>query len=738
MLTTQDLHALQSGQHPDPYPKLGLHRFEGTLWAHAFLPGAVQVDLLDRHSHQHHGTLQRAPGTDIFSLALPADTPPFAHRFEVRWASGQTARLDDPFAFGPVLGELDVWLLSEGTHQRPYECLGAHPRTLDGVAGVSFAVWAPCAVRVSVVGGFNQWDGRRLPMRLRRECGIWETFAPGLGAGELYKFEIITTSGERLLKSDPYAFRCQLRPDTASVVQALPPARPMAPERACANRFDQPISIYEVHLGSWRKQDGWRWLNYRELADTLVPYVRDMGFTHLELLPVSEHPFDGSWGYQPVGLYAPTARFGTPEDFQYFVDAAHAAGVGVLLDWVPAHFPTDSHGLARFDGTHLYEHADPKEGFHQDWNTLIYNYGRPEVRNYLIGNALYWMERFGIDGLRVDAVASMLYRDYSRAEGQWVPNRFGGRENLEAIDFLRRLNHTVGVERDGALMVAEESTSFPGVSRPPSDDLQSGGLGFHYKWNMGWMHDSLHYFARDPIHRRHHHNELTFGLMYAFSENFLLPFSHDEVVHGKGSLLRRMPGDDWQRFAGLRALYGYMWTYPGKKLLFMGCELAQPTEWSADTQLPWQLLDDPRHAGVQRLVRDLNRVYQHHTPLHQLDTAPEGFAWIAHDDAGQSVLSWLRMDAAGRPLAVVCNLTPQPRPGYRIGVPLAGVWQQIINTDDAVYGGSGQHSGAGPTEAQPAHGHAQSLVLNLPPLACVILAPVPPAPVEPPLSRLHA
>ena len=738
MLTTQDVQAIQSGQHPDPYAVLGLHRFASALWAHAFLPGAQQVDLLDRHSGQHHGRLQRAEGSDVFSLALPADTPPFAHRFEVQWASGHSSRVDDPFAFGLVLGELDVWLLSEGTHQRPFECLGAHPRTLDGVAGVSFAVWAPSAVRVSVVGGFNQWDGRRLPMRLRRECGIWETFVPGLGAGELYKFEIVTASGERLLKSDPYAFRCQLRPETASVVQALPPARPMAPARARANRFDQPISVYEVHLGSWRKQDGWRWLNYRELADTLVPYVRDMGFTHLELLPVSEHPFDGSWGYQPVGLYAPTARFGTPEDFQYFVDAAHAAGVGVLLDWVPAHFPTDSHGLAHFDGTHLYEHADPKEGFHQDWNTLIYNYGRPEVRNYLIGNALYWMERFGIDGLRVDAVASMLYRDYSRAEGQWVPNQYGGRENLEAIDFLRRLNHTVGVERDGTLMVAEESTSFPGVSRPPSADLQGGGLGFHYKWNMGWMHDSLHYFARDPIHRRHHHNELTFGLVYAFSENFMLPFSHDEVVHGKGSLLQRMPGDDWQRFAGLRTLYGYMWAYPGKKLLFMGCEFAQPTEWSADTQLPWALLNDPRHAGMQRLVRDLNRVYQHHTPLHQLDTAPGGFAWIAHDDAGQSVLSWLRFDTEGRPMAVVCNLTPVPRPGYRVGVPLAGAWQEIINTDAAVYGGSGQHSGAGHTEAQPAHSHAQSLVLNLPPLACVILAPVPPAPVEPPLSRLHA
>ncbi|WP_439114901.1 1,4-alpha-glucan branching protein GlgB [Hydrogenophaga sp.] len=732
MLTTQDLHAIQSGHHPDPYDALGMHTVGGALWVHAFLPGAAQVGLIERANGRHRGALLRAPGTDVFSLNLGVETAPFAHQFEVQWADGHTARLDDPFAFGKVLGELDVWLLSEGTHLRPYECLGAHPRTLDGVAGVSFAVWAPSAARVSVVGGFNQWDGRRLPMRLRGECGIWETFVPGLAAGELYKFEVVTSGGERLLKSDPYAFRCQLRPDTASVVHGLPPARPMAPERARANRMDQPISVYEVHLGSWRKQDGWRWLNYRELADTLVPYVRDMGFTHIELLPVSEHPFDGSWGYQPVGLYAPTARFGSPEDFDHFVQAAHAAGLGIILDWVPAHFPTDSHGLAQFDGTHLYEHADPKEGFHQDWNTLIYNYGRREVRNYLIGNALYWLERFGIDGLRVDAVASMLYRDYSRAEGEWVPNRFGGRENLEAIDFLRRLNHTVGVERDGALMVAEESTSFPGVSRPPGADLHSGGLGFHYKWNMGWMHDSLHYFARDPIHRRHHHNELTFGLVYAFSENFMLPFSHDEVVHGKGSLLQRMPGDDWQRFAGLRTLYGYMWAYPGKKLLFMGCEFAQPTEWQADGQLPWHLLNDPRHAGMQRLVRDLNRVYQHHTPLHQLDTSPAGFAWIAHDDADQSVLSWLRLDSEGHPIAVVCNLTPVPRPGYRIGLPLAGAWQEIINTDAAVYGGSGQHSGVGHTQACAAHGHAQSVVLNLPPLACVILAPVPPAPHETP------
>jgi 1,4-alpha-glucan branching enzyme len=614
--------------------------------------------------------------------------------------------------------------LSEGTHLRPYECLGAHVRSLDGVEGVSFAVWAPSAKRVSVVGSFNQWDGRRTPMRLRRECGIWETFVPGLVQGDLYKFEIVASGGERLLKSDPYGFAAQMRPETASVVQALPAKRPISAERAKANAMGQPMSIYEVHLGSWRKHDGWRWLSYRELADTMVPYARDLGFTHLELLPVSEHPFDGSWGYQPVGLYAPTSRFGSAEDFAYFVETAHAAGLGVILDWVPAHFPTDSHGLGQFDGTALYEHADPKEGFHQDWNTLIYNFGRREVQNFLIGNALYWMERFGIDGLRVDAVASMLYRDYSRAEGEWVPNQFGGRENLEAMAFLRRLNHIVGVERDGALMIAEESTSFPGVSRPPGEDLHSGGLGFHYKWNMGWMHDSLHYFARDPVHRTHHHNELTFGLMYAFSENFVLPFSHDEVVHGKGSMLQRMPGDDWQKFANLRALYAYTWAYPGKKLLFMGCEFGQPSEWAADGALPWHLLDDPRHAGLQRLVRDLNLTYRAHAPLHALDTQPEGFAWIAHDDAAQSVISWLRFDAEGNPIAVICNLTPVPRHAYRIGVPKAGAWQTLINTDDAVYGGSGQHTHVDQTDAQPSHGHAQSLAVHLPPLACVVLAPV--------------
>ena len=634
------------------------------------------------------------------------------------------ALIDDPYRFGPLLGELDLWLLAEGSHLRPFECLGAHPRALEGVDGVGFAVWAPNASQVSVVGDFNGWYGRHHPMRLRSEAGVWELFLPGLGAGALYKYEILTPQGERLLKADPYGLRAELRPRTASVVQPLLAARPLAPERARANGLGQPISIYEVHLGSWRQQDGWRWLSYRELADSLVPYAREMGFTHLELLPVSEHPYDGSWGYQPVGLYAPTARHGSPEDFAAFVEAAHAAGLGVILDWVPAHFPTDRHGLARFDGTPLYEHADPREGFHQDWNTLIYNHGRREVSNYLIGNALYWIERFGVDGLRVDAVASMLYRDYSRAEGEWIPNRYGGRENLEAIDFLRRLNQVVASQCPGALMLAEESTSFPGVTHAPSADLQGGGLGFHEKWNMGWMNDSLRHFSRDPVHRRHHHDELTFGLVYAFSEHFILPLSHDEVVHGKGSLLGRMPGDDWQRFAGLRSLYGYMWGFPGKKLLFMGGELAQPGEWRSHGSLPWELLDEPRHAGVQRLVRDLNRVYGHHRALHGWDHDARGFEWIAADDAGQSVLSWLRRDDQGQIVAVVCNLTPLPRPDYRIGVPIAGDWVELINTDAVVYGGSGLDSGVGATEPVAAHGQAQSLRLRLPPLACLMLRPL--------------
>ena len=727
MLTANDTSALMRADHGDAFSVLGMHENAGALWVHAVLPGAEQVTVLDRQTGAQRATLKPYPDSAVFGGQIPGDGQRFDYLLQVTWAaapertSPHVQVLEDAYRFPAVLQEMDVWLLGEGSHQRPFEALGAHLTQMLGVDGVSFAVWAPNAKRVSVVGSFNQWDGRRHPMRLRRECGVWEIFIPGLMQGDIYKFEILGANGVIALKADPYAFQSQLRPDTASVVYPLMPRRPMRPERAAANAFDKPMSIYEVHLGSWRKADGWRWLSYRELAHSLVPYAKEMGFTHLELLPISEHPFDGSWGYQPLGLFSPTSRFGTPEDFRDFVDAAHDAGLGVILDWVPAHFPSDAHGLAEFDGTHLYEYADPKEGFHQDWNTLIYNFGRTEVRNFLVGNALFWLERFGIDGLRVDAVASMLYRDYSRQEGQWIPNARGGRENLEALEFLRRMNFIVGTERPGAITLAEESTSFPGVSRPPSDDLQSGGLGFHYKWNMGWMHDILQYAAMDPVYRKHHQNQLTFGLMYAFSENFVLPLSHDEVVHGKKSLFDKMPGDPWQRFANLRALYGFMWGYPGKKLLFMGCELAQTTEWSDTGSLPWHLEGQSAHAGVQRLVRDLNRVYQAYPALHQQDVKPGGFEWISHNDAAQSLVAFTRWGADGSCAVVVCNFTPVPRHGFRLGVPRAGHWEETINSDLSIYGGSGLANGSLHTDSISAHHKHQSLVLTLPPLATVIL-----------------
>lgn len=708
--------ALMQGEHDDPFSVLGPHEQDGQWVVRALLPGAAGVELVD--GQRSLARLERIPGSDVFTAPLPRGGQRFSYRLLVDW-SGQQQLMDDPYRFGPVLGELDIWLLSEGTHYRPYEKLGAHPVEIEGVAGVNFAVWAPNARRVSVVGGFNGWDGRRHVMRKRGASGIWEIFIPGLPAGELYKFEIRSHAGERLLKADPFAFRAQLRPDTASVVAELMPVYPSLESRRSANGLQAPMSIYEVHLGSWRRvpEQGNRWLNYRELAAELIPYVKDLGFTHIELLPITEHPFDGSWGYQPIGLYAPTARFGSPEDFRYFVETAHANGIGVLLDWVPGHFPSDAHGLARFDGTCLYEHEDPREGFHQDWNTLIYNYGRKEVLNYLVGNALYWIERFGIDGLRVDAVASMLYRDYSRKEGEWVPNKHGGRENLEAIDFLRKLNEVVCAQRPEAIMIAEESTSFPQVSRP----LEMGGLGFHYKWNLGWMNDTLRYMGEDPINRRYHHDKLTFGLAYAFSENFVLPLSHDEVVHGKGSILARMPGDAWQRFANLRAYYGFMWGHPGKKLLFMGCEFAQEAEWSVDRSLDWHLLEQPRHAGVQRLVRDLNAVQRHYPALHQVDFDARGFEWVAMEDRDNAVLSFVRKGDDGDPILVLCNFTPVPRHGYRIGAPQAGRYREIINTDATVYGGSGVHNGELHTEAIPAHGRAQSLALTLPPLATLML-----------------
>ena len=631
----------------------------------------------------------------------------------------------------PLLSDMDVWLLAEGTHLRPYEVLGALPMTLDGVAGTRFAVWAPNASRASVVGDFNHWDGRQHPMRLRPECGVWERFLPGVLEGALYKFELAASDGTLLpARADPYARQSELRPATASVVAAMPPVVPPSEARKCANALDAPMSIYEVHLASWRRvadgsNDGaGRWLNWDELAAELVPYAKDMGFTHLELMPISEHPFDGSWGYQPIGLYSPTARFGDAQGFVRFVASCHAAGIGLILDWVPAHFPTDAHGLGNFDGTHLYEYADPREGFHNDWNTLIYNLGRTEVRNFLIGNGLYWLERFGIDGLRVDAVASMLYRDYSRKDGEWIPNKDGGRENLEAIAFLKRMNEVVGSERPQAVTLAEESTAFPGVSRP----TYTGGLGFHYKWNMGWMHDTLAYMARDPVHRKHHHGEMTFSLVYAFNENFVLPISHDEVVHGKGSLLNKMPGDTWQKFANLRAYMGFMFGHPGKKLLFMGCEFGQVREWNHDRSLDWHLLeggpDSYMHKGLQRMMRDLNAVYCATPALYQLDFVPAGFEWIEHNDADHSVISFIRRGTDSSSIIVVIgNFTPTVQHGYRLGVPHAGNYRECLNTDSAYYGGSNVGTPLGIATAQSIgwHGKSHSVLLDLPPLGTVML-----------------
>ncbi|MGJ7495118.1 1,4-alpha-glucan branching protein GlgB [Variovorax sp. RT4R15] len=715
-LPDSEIQALMRAEHGDPFAVLGPHKTADGLEVRALLPGAQAVAVMHGGSGWPLAILERVPGTDLFAGLVPEKPARLGYRLRVDWEH-HSSEIDDPYRFPPVLGEMDVWLLAEGTHLRPFEQLGAHLREIDHVRGVAFAVWAPNARRVSVVGNFNNWDGRRHMMRLRRECGVWEIFAPHLAPGDLYQFEILSADGEVLRKSDPFGFSAQLRPDTASVVQPLPAMASVPPDRAAANSRHAPLSIYEVHLGSWRRKNhGHDWLDYRELADTLVPYARDMGFTHIELLPVSEHPFDGSWGYQPVGMYAPTSRFGTPGDFRHFVETAHAAGLGVILDWVPAHFPTDAHGLGRFDGTALYEYADPREGFHNDWQTLIFNYARVEVRNYLVGNALYWLERYGIDGLRVDAVASMLYRDYSREPGEWVPNAQGGRENLEAIDFLRSMNRVVGVERPGAMTIAEESTSFPGVTRPPED----GGLGFHYKWNMGWMNDTLAYAGIDPLHRKHHHQKITFGLMYAHSENFVLPFSHDEVVHGKGSMIGRMPGDEWQKFAGLRNLYGYMWAYPGKKLLFMGGEFAQVAEWNADRSLDWHLLAHAPHQGMRRLVRDLNNVYRHFPALHELDCEGAGFEWIVHDDVNQSVFAFIRRARDGSFVVAACNFTPMVRHGYRLGVPVAGAYREIINTDNDVYGGSGVGNGVVATEGIAHHGQPQSVVINVPPLGTVM------------------
>jgi len=711
-----DAQALLTGHHADPFNYLGPHTENDAPVVRVYLPDAIRVAVVDQAGHERE--LPRIHDAGLFAGIVPEIEGHY--RLRARFGDREV-ELEDPYRFPPVLSELDIHLLGEGTHLQLYDKLGAHPMVLDGINGVAFVVFAPNARRVSVVGDFNFWDGRRHIMRVRGN-GYWEIFVPDARTTNRYKYEIIGPNGEMLpLKSDPIAFQAEVRPATASVVvDTNKISRPAPLPRDKANATNSPISIYEMHLGSWRRkpEEHNRWLTYREFAELLPAYVADMGFTHVEFLPVMEHPFDGSWGYQPTGMFAPTSRFGTPEDFAHLVDACHRAGIAVLLDWVPGHFPDDPHGLAHFDGTALYEHANPMQGRHLDWNTLIYNYGRVEVANFLLANALFWLERYGVDGLRVDAVASMLYLNYSRPQGGWIPNRFGGRENIEAIEFLRRFNTHVFDRHPQATTAAEESTAWPMVSRP----ADWGGLGFGYKWNMGWMHDTLDYISKDPIYRRHHHGNILFGLHYAFFENFILPLSHDEVVHGKRSILGRMPGDPWQSFANLRAYYAFMYGHPGKKLLFMGSEFGQDSEWDHEHSLPWHLLEQPSHAGVQRLIRDLNRLYRDTPALHELDCDSSGFEWLIADDANQSVFAWLRKGADPNARCVVAvNFTPEVRRDYRIRVPFAGNWREVLNTDAGYYGGS--NVGNAGTVAAVVTRDSPELHLVLPPLAAVFLVP---------------
>ncbi len=714
VLDARQVRLLSQGRHPDPFSVLGPTKDGRHLVAR--IPGAIQLwavnatDQVQLEPHPQDPELFTGP-------ALPY------YRLRIRWASGYVEEREDPYRFGPVIGEFDEHLIGEGEHRSLWKALGAHLITHEQVAGAHFALWAPNARRVSVVGDFNSWNGTAHPMRARGATGVWELFLPGLDEGAVYKYEILGPDGELLpLKADPIGFGSEHPPATGSVIRRIE-AHDLRDgswlaRREQINSVNAPISIYEVHLGSWRRTEGTgQSLSYLQLATQLVDYAADMGFTHIEVLPVTEHPFDGSWGYQPIGLFAPTIRYGTPQEFAAFVDAAHQRGLGVIADWVPGHFPTDQHGLGRFDGTALYEHLDPREGFHPDWNTLIYNYGRPEVRNYLVANALYWLGEYHLDGLRVDAVASMINRDYSRAEGEWIANKDGGNENYEALDFLKQTNMASYAQHPGIAMIAEDSTAYPGVTRP----VDAGGLGFGYKWNLGWMNDSLEYFGKDPVYRKHHHNQLTFGITYAFSENFLLPISHDEVVHGKGSMYSRMPGSHADKLGNLKAFYGYMWGHPGKKLLFMGQEFGQPAEWDYQAQLDWNILDDPGHAGVQTLVQDLNRIYREQPALHRGDARPEGFQWLLVDEIEHQVFAWLRRGEPGDPhVVVVLNLTPVERTGFRIGFPVAGRWLEALNTDSERYHGANRgHGGAIETEAVPSGGEAQSALLTLPPLSAI-------------------
>jgi 1,4-alpha-glucan branching enzyme len=732
-LRKQDADLLVDARHWDPFSVLGPHLVEENGGAFVSVR-AIQPRAREAHVLRNEGgAVRRAAMTRVhpdglFEAQFPRDKEIFPYRLEFADREGYRWEQHDPYAFGMVLSDFDVHLLAEGSHLDQYEKLGSHVATIDGVRGTAFAVWAPNAERVSVVCNANHWDGRVNPMRTRGESGIWEIFLPGVAEEEVYKYEIRARgTGELLLKSDPFAFRFEVPPRTGSIVCSIDgyawgDAAWLA-ERARVNVLDSPFSVYEVHLGSWKRKDaeGGPYLSYRELADDLVPYVREMGYTHIELMPVAEHPFDGSWGYQVLGYFAPTSRFGVPEEFMAFVDRCHGAGIGVILDWVPAHFPRDAHGLARFDGTHLYEHADPRLGEHRDWGTLIFNFGRREVANFLLSNALFWLDKYHIDGLRVDAVASMLYLDYSRKPGEWIPNAYGGNENLEAIAFLKRMNEAIHGRYPGAITIAEESTAWPAVSRP----VYLGGLGFTLKWNMGWMHDMLSFTGKEPIHRRYHFGQLTFGLLYAFHENFVLPFSHDEVVHLKRSMLDKMPGDLWGKFANLRLLYAYMYAHPGKKLLFMGGEIAQWEEWNHDRSLQWDLLQWDTHRGVQRFTRDLNRLHREIPALHEVDFRPEGFEWIDFRDVDNSVVSFVRRGKNPEDCVVcVFNFTPVPRDSYRLGVPYPGRYRETLNSDAAAYGGSNVGNGGFvDTEATPWMGRSHSIRLSLPPLGALYLRP---------------
>ncbi|HEX7084971.1 MAG TPA: 1,4-alpha-glucan branching protein GlgB [Vicinamibacterales bacterium] len=722
------LEALARGQHHDPFRLLGPHLDHGRLVVRALCPWASSIELDLRRPIALRVEMTRRHPDGLFQAIVPevSSLDGVEYRLVIHDDTG-TREIDDPYRFGRSISDYDLHLFGEGNLLEAHRRLGAHPTEVGGIAGVHFAVWAPNAQRVSVIGDFNRWDGRVHPMRQLVPSGVWELFIPGLADGERYKFEVRTHAGHLLHKADPYARFFEVPPRSAAIVcrtdgYAWQDQAWMEARQAAGAWLAAPMSVYEVHLPSWRTvpEEDNRPLTYRELADHLVPYVKDLGFTHIELMPVLEHPYGGSWGYQVLGYFAPTSRLGHPHDFKYFVDRCHQAGLGVILDWVPAHFPKDAHGLARFDGTALYEHEDPRLGEHQDWGTLIFNYGRNEVRNFLLASALFWLEEYHIDGLRVDAVASMLYLDYSRREGEWIPNRYGGRENLEAVAFLQQMNTLTHARVPGSITIAEESTAWPGVSRP----VHLGGLGFTYKWNMGWMHDTLKYASRDPVHRRWAQNEITFSMLYAYTENYILPYSHDEVVHGKRSMLDKMPGDTWQKAATLRALYAFMYAHPGKKLLFMGCEFGQWREWNYQTSLDWDLLAHEPHRGLVALVRELNALYRSEPALSARDYDLAGFRWIDASDVENSVIAFLRAAGDDDLLAIVCNWTPVPRHGYRIGMPRAGRWLERLNTDDPRYGGSGVMLGGGvDTEPIPAHGYPQSIALTLPPLATVILKP---------------